>query len=85
MMFHVGQKVVCVDASNSILEEGAIYTVNYTADLPEFVCVDGVGEWKYGIPPGWWPRRFRPIVSRKTDISIFKALLEPNAKLLEGV
>lgn len=29
--------------------------------------------------------RFRPLVERKTDISILKALLVPGAKILEGV
>lgn len=34
---------------------------------------------QYGVQePGFVPRRFRPIVERKTDISIFTAMLTPS-------
>lgn len=101
MAFYVGQKVVCVDASEeahdlpewccpigdlSGLEEGKVYTVReyglddiglptvwlqeiYRESHPE---AEDVGE------PGYSPRRFRPAVERKTDISLFKAMLNPS-------
>lgn len=71
MTFRVGQKVVCVDASNcTLVEEGRIYTVT---DVGPFLEVD--------CPPSsrgcrrYFPRRFRPLVERKTDIAIFNEIL----------
>lgn len=73
-MFHVGQKVVCVDASLPanlwhrehplILRE--IYVVRHL-----FIkCIDIDGSRR-----GWQNWRFRPLVERKTDISIFTEML----------
>lgn len=82
-MFRAGQKVVCVDAvprypedKTTFLEEGAVYTVVSTFEtwagdgvtLNEFSVVDG--------KRGWHADRFRPAVERKTDISVFKAMLK---------
>jgi hypothetical protein len=86
--FHVGQRVVCVDASpnrhwkKKVLTAGRIYIIR---------AVD-TGDWQ---PPGWglhlegiqianpagghpWafhPARFRPVKERPTDISVFTAML----------
>lgn len=87
-MFRVGQKVVCVDVSyfgpnTSLLRKGDVYTIA-SVDAYE----DAHGE--YGVTlveiipqpaPGWRDgfraSRFRPVVERKTDISIFTAMLNP--------
>lgn len=85
-MFHVGQKVVCVDASNSPgctwgprerPVEDAIYTVSEVGiseignpaiklmELPR-----DQKEWTW-----FRSNRFRPVVERKTDISVFTKIL----------
>lgn len=80
MAFRVGQKVVCVNATDGYgslygagythgLREGAIYTISKITD-ETFVSV---AEIKVG---GWRADRFRPIVEKKTDISIFTAMLK---------
>jgi hypothetical protein len=80
MTFHVGQKVVCVDASlpqnpwhcQYPLVLRKIYTVHGHAQTqpsrPACMAVDGSGR-------VWECFRFRPIVERKTDISVFTAML----------
>jgi hypothetical protein len=95
MMFHVGQKVVCVDdefgfADRLSLRElpvkGNVYIIR---DMPLGMAIDGsrrIGlllqgiknnEGPRGIEHCFNPMRFRPIVERKTDISIFRLLLNP--------
>lgn len=74
--FHVGQKVVCVqDGFLSQINSGlAIYTVSS-------VFMD-LGVWHITLleipTAGECAIRFRPVVTRKTDISIFKAMLKPS-------
>lgn len=68
--FHVGQKVVCVNPVDD-LKLGEIYTI--TASHKEFVGVDR----SYFCGLDFYAFRFRPIVKRKTDISQFKAMLNP--------
>lgn len=86
-MFRVGQKVVCVDASPWLntthlpcLVKGGVYTVSATCNgqfsLPS-VMVDG-------FPPVFiYARRFRPVVDRPTDISIFTEILDKAGKVVE--
>lgn len=90
-MFRVGQKVVCVDASSrqgyswhdDAPIEGAVYTVS-----GNFVGADGTpiihlielrrsaeAVFWYGPETGYRASRFRPIVDRKTDISVFQEIL----------
>lgn len=76
MTFRVGQKVVCVLAEGwRYLKNGAIYTVLKTSAFDgdaEFMVVDcqeGGGQYR--------KVRFRPIVERKTDISVFTKMLTP--------
>lgn len=90
MAFRVGQKVVCVDASipdasqlsvpiikKNGLVEGSIYTiaqvgVTHPFDPRKLPCVF-VDEICLRMP--LWAHRFRPVVERKTDISVFTAML----------
>ena len=84
MTFHVGQKVVCIDASQSdgrewmadVPKEGAVYTVRgiiaiYDPVLDEAVTALQLEE--IANFPAWEgsyaAHRFRPIVEKKTDIS----------------
>lgn len=83
-MFEVGQQVVCVDDSTrdgdpTYLTCGSIYTIrSFDSECPPHVGIR-IEEIILPVPPGWkeeasyYPWRFRPI--RKTDISIFTAML----------
>jgi hypothetical protein len=90
-MIHVGQKVVCVDDSLSELRDvdeilptkGKIYTIRaivrrsslgfHLVEITNepYRYRDGFGELSFKAS------RFRPVVERKTDISIFTAMLTP--------
>ncbi len=78
----------------SELKEGAVYLVRKVAvqEIPD-VFEPELSVWLEGITRevfssedlsiicddfGFRPSRFRPIVERKTDISIFKAMLTPS-------
>lgn len=91
-MFYVGQKVVCVDASEMLndggfrrdapmLSEGSIYTVIATRSVGPFHGVQ-VAEVRPSEEHLWGflASRFRPIVERKTDISIFTDMLTPKTE-----
>lgn len=78
MTFHVGQEVVCVSVplNNYIgLKKGAIYRItgkgfsNFSG--APCVTIEGSGKQFY------FANRFRPVEKRKTDISIFTAMLNP--------
>jgi hypothetical protein len=95
MTFHVGQRVVCVDASASAmlgghpiseLCVGAIYEVRWVG-RGIFRCVSYDGIRVVGLVRPRRSRdlmddvpfaasRFRLVVERKTDISIFTAMLD---------
>jgi hypothetical protein len=102
-MFHVGQKVVCLDDSSESLdgtkfiEKDAIYTIRWVGifDLGGIIvptlCLRlaginrGEGVWDirhsnreaaYDMP--YRATRFRPVIERKTDISIFTEMLTPS-------
>lgn len=86
MAFHVGQRVVCVDASPHKgtwarhlppYVKGQQYTVtDVWLDKDDWygdICVDGETHYT----SAW---RFRPITETKTDISIFTAMLGPKQR-----
>ena len=88
-MFYTGQKVVCVDADGAVtLKLNAVYTIKTVVPV-------ALAQWRrrvrmsigillYEAEPttgeDFAPERFRPAVERKTDISIFMAMLTPNRK-----
>jgi hypothetical protein len=80
MTFRVEQKVVCVDAgvgamdASLYLKQGGIYTVSIVRIDALGVLVLGLS----GVVYHWRASRFRPAVERKTDISIFTAMLKPS-------
>jgi len=80
-MFVTGQKIVCVNPGpweNNPLKKGSIYTV---------VSQQHVFVYLVETPPesGWFASRFKPLEENKTDISVFKKILNlANNKVLEG-
>ena len=89
MTFRVGQKVVCVDGVPDDgrqfiipLREGAIYTIrgfvraHYGRDETCLHLCGIVNPAPYS-ECGFRAARFRPLVERKTDISIFHRMLTP--------
>lgn len=91
MAFRIGQKVVCVDARarislyrawiyNDAPVEGRVYTISaIVLDEGE----DCLVLLEHPRSPrsqhsGFAARRFRPVVERKTDISIFTKMLKPS-------
>lgn len=87
-MFRIGQKVVCVKANYQYdcpppyPVVGTIATVSWTGVSPAtgWAAIDLV---EYPSPEtetyfrGYRASDWRPVVERKTDISIFKAMLTP--------
>jgi hypothetical protein len=89
MAFRVGQKVVCVDDAIPTfarlvrwvfrfpwnLRRGEIYTIAKVSNIagPTVTLIEVKNP---PLPEGaFWARRFRPVVERKTDISVFEAML----------
>ena len=91
-MFHVGQKVICVNQRWATIdkrrpEKGCIYTIReiytngkdvgfrfFEITNPPRQHADGFAE------SAWHSRFFRPVIERKTDISIFQRMLVPAGK-----
>lgn len=86
MTFRTGMKVVCIDVSPnpvgripSELKLNAVYVISGLHIGTD--CDGEEGIYLAEIPDGGWPfkaYRFRPAVERKTDISIFTAILKPS-------
>jgi hypothetical protein len=89
MAFHVGEKVVCVndgptDGGHIVsLKKGTVYTVQFLCaaenhaekNVGIFVC--GVAEEpRNGFCDCYNAERFRPLIERKTDISVFTEMLK---------
>lgn len=91
MAFRVGMKVVCIRtmpvgwriAGGSYPEERSVYTIRsilpyndttllrfFEIDNSRLKASDGF------VEPGFNSKYFRPVVERKTDISIFTAMLD---------
>jgi len=83
-MFRVGQKVVCVDVRNTALgsrvplHKNAIYIIDDVDTRPDEF--GGLAFRLVGVEGLYYHWRFRPIVERKTDISIFTEMLSPARK-----
>ena len=75
--WHVGMKVVCVDASGweHRLQQGAVYTLSAIGSAFGGLYIGLVETPSETGPLHWYARRFRPVQPRKTDISIFEAML----------
>lgn len=87
MNFRIGMKVACVDPIGP-LTKGRVYTVlGLSKGKVTGALILDVDCWanpeRYGN--GWYACRFRPIVDRKTDISIFKRMLVPSKQSLHDI
>ena len=91
MTFYPGQKVVCInkdgwmDLTTGLPENGPVYGQVYTVDrvlLSAFgydcVSLMEFQQLMVNGPPKYPARAFRPVVERKTDISIFEKMLKPD-------
>lgn len=98
-MFRVRQKVVCVDAGDHDMGtwwpgeapiKGAVYTISAMVvdAFGEGLCFEELERHpevrKFWDVHSYSPHRFRPVVDRPTDISIFTAMLR-EASLKEKV
>lgn len=78
--FRIGQKVVFVNGEGvanrwhkeNMLDVGKVYTIDTIVD---FGPDQGIGLCVDGSRRAWQHWRFRPLVTRKTDISVFQAML----------
>lgn len=89
MTFRVGQKVVCIggfDESDrrlgrecgfTVPVEHSIYTITGFAFEEGFIMLAEIPPIEAGKFVAFDRSRFRPIVERKTDISIFTKMLTP--------
>ena len=80
MTFRIGQKVVCVDDTRPILgwakqwlRKGTVYKIRSIEPDGDIHLVEVVRT--SGTP--FYRSRFRTVVERKTDISIFTKMLKP--------
>jgi hypothetical protein len=94
MTFRVGQKVACIDADGADdLSHGAIYTIKEILPVSKRVWR---GSWCTYAPillveakpnsgtVAFCPERFRPVVERETDITIFTEILRNASKPARG-
>jgi hypothetical protein len=84
MTFSVGQKIECVDDSETLngmparVIRGGIYTVNFVRPSGSLSVAEVLGYYRSD--------RFRPVVERKSDISIFTSMLNPSPeKVMDGI
>jgi hypothetical protein len=96
-MFRVGQKVVFIgglDVKATLVAlhygfalpiEGAVYTVAAHHGGGKFIELTEIPATLGTNFISFLGSCFRPVVERKTDISILQALLVPGAKILDGV
>lgn len=93
MSFHVGQKVVCVSGplikvldGRPLPTVGDVYTIRaikrgFHRDFGRSVLLNEIVSPTHpedGQELGFFAIRFRPVIERKTDISIFTAMLKPS-------
>lgn len=86
MTFRVGQKVVCINAPvyslhpsryKELPKQGVVYTVRgyrSSKSILLFEIVSGFGDDGRG-EAGFYASRFRPVIERKTDITVFTEIL----------
>ena len=86
MTFRVGQKVVCIKGGTTLVNgfvpiTGSVYTIRGfflgpVAGEPRVLLAEYIHPEKFeGVEIGWNALRFRPVVERKTSISVFEAML----------
>lgn len=98
MTFRVGQKVVCIHTfpqaewtpEIAFPNKDAVYTIRAIIAYPagegallREIKNPQVDTFAGFVEPAFTVRAFRPLVERKTDISIFKKMLAPSHRALE--
>ena len=96
MAFHVGKKVVCVDFEGEaeyrawypdvvLPERKVVYTVRkvFERDGCEALLLNEIRN-RDTPEAGFRSFRFRPVVERKTDISIFQKMLTPSTNKVDA-
>jgi hypothetical protein len=96
-MLQPGQKVICIHESplpphlGPFPKKGSVYVIAevWTAHGLDTVQLEGLRfdgcVWQGNVwAPGFWAGAFRPIVDRPTDISIFKAMLNPTSETVSA-
>lgn len=90
MTFRVGQKVICIDEvgqnpnlGDRTVIKGRIYTVREAYDWFGYPGIRLDEIYNY-LDRGYSAHRFRPVVERKTDISIFTAMLNTSKREVEA-
>lgn len=95
-MFIVGQKVVCVEGEvdpdwhGAVPRIGTVYTVSWTGvsegwDVEIIDLVELPSPAEKEFERGYQASCFRPVVERKTDISIFTAMLTPSQVTVDAL
>lgn len=76
----VGDKLVCVDntGQQENLTVGTVYTLSNIGGGRSGIYVGLVEVPKQTDGLDWYPSRFRKVVTRKTSIAVFEALLNPS-------
>ena len=77
--FRVGQKVECIRGSKwsqCPVIKGQVYRISRIGLFHGVLHVDVEGV-EYEEPLAWRIDRFRPVVTRQTDIEVFRRLLVP--------
>lgn len=86
-MFRAGQRVICIDDDFRVSEQPAATLKRHNVtDAPRkgriYVVyseyLDALILQEFSLTVGWCASHFRPVVSRKTDISIFEEMLKPS-------
>jgi len=80
MTFHIGQKVVCVDDENHFRD-------SFIAMGTPVIRVEELKREYSSIIDGenvYAAARFRPVIEHKTDISIFKGMLNPDKQRVDA-
>jgi hypothetical protein len=88
MNFRVGQKVVCIyahaeDAMDFGISVGEVYTISGYGRFGRLFLYD-LAEIKTSEAHAWKGEHFRPVAERKTDISVFTAMLNPEKQEIEA-
>lgn len=88
MSIHTGMRVVCVyDGGTDLVAKGSVYLVLDTGLSPVLKLPTISGRPVSGGQSftGMYTSRFRPLVERKTDISIFTAMLTPSPVTVDAM
>ncbi len=92
MTFRVGQKLVCVNAPTgepfgpyrAFPKLGQTYTYRGCLNEDSIYLAEIQNDFGKAAEVAFYKSRFRPAVDRKTDISLFTAMLNPSKQEIEA-